>query len=111
VFCVDWGIADGLRLLKRGRTPVRVGSDPVSKPELSAGDRETVRGWVQDPDHVFVAHTEGNEFFQGVNAKLVRLAGGMGYRQEMMQVIPDRYGRKFFEVYRFRQDGAMTAAP
>jgi hypothetical protein len=101
IFCVDWGILDSLRLLSRGRLPVRVGSDPVSKPALSEADREIVRGWVQEPDHLFIAHTEGNEFFTGTNAKLQHLAVEMGYRRVMLQVIGDRYGRKIFEVYRF----------
>jgi hypothetical protein len=102
IMCVDWGILDSLRLLSRGRLPVRVGSDPVSKPELSPADREVVLGWVKEPDHVFIAHTEGNEFFTGTNAKLQKLASEMGYRRELLQVIGDRFGRKIFEVYRFR---------
>jgi hypothetical protein len=102
LFCVDWGILDSLRLLSRGRLPVRVGSDPVSKPQLSAEDLEVVRGWVKEPDHVFVAHTEGNEFFTGTSAKLQKIATEMGYQRDLMQVIGDRYGRKVFEVYRFR---------
>ena len=106
VFCVDWGILDSVRLLNRGRTPVRVGSDPISKPELTGKDLETVREWVKEPDHIFLAHTEGNEFFQGNNAKLVKLASEMGYRREMLNVISDRFGRRFFEVYRFRAAAA-----
>jgi hypothetical protein len=117
IFCVDWGILDSLRLLSRGRLPVRVGSDPVSKPELDAKDREVVRSWIREPDHVFIGHTEGNEFFPGTGAKLARLAGEMNYDREPMQVIGDRYGRKFFEVYRFRarqgksdeEDGSAAA--
>lgn len=101
VFCVDWGILDSVRLLNRGRTPVRVGSDPISKPSLSDEELETVRGWVRDPGHVFVAHTEGHEFFEGVNAKLVKVAAGIGFRQQMLAVIPDQFGRQVFEVYRF----------
>jgi hypothetical protein len=102
VFCVDWGIVDSLRLLSRGRIPVRVGSDPVSKPELTAEDREIVRSWLKEPDHWFIAHTEGNEFFPGVNAKLVKLAGEMGYEREMLRIVGDRFGRNMFEVYHFR---------
>jgi hypothetical protein len=110
VFCVDWGILDSVRLLNRGRTPVRVGSDPVSKPELTAQDLETVRDWIKEPDHIFLAHTDGNEFFQGNNAKLLKLALGMGYRREMLNVISDRFGRRFFEVYRFRADAGVVPA-
>ena len=103
VFCVDWGILDSIRLLNRGRTPVRVGSDPISKPSLTEEDRGHVLEWIKEPDHVFIAHTAGNEFFQGTNAKLVALAAEMGYQREMIRVIGDSFGRDIFEVYRFRK--------
>jgi 4-amino-4-deoxy-L-arabinose transferase-like glycosyltransferase len=102
MFCVDWGILDSLRLLSRGRLPVRVGSDPVSKPQLTQDDVEVVRNWVKERDHLFIAHTEGNEFFLGANAQLVKTAAALGYERELLRTIGDRYGRAVFEVYRFR---------
>src|SRR5450759_1659446 len=40
VFCVDWGIMDSLRLLSRGKLPLRVGTDPITKPALDTAGRE-----------------------------------------------------------------------
>jgi hypothetical protein len=101
VYCVDWGILDSLRYLSRGKVPVLVGSDPISKPELSSADREPVLRMVTDSGAVFVAHTRDFENFQGVNDKLVKFAASEGYRREMLGAISDSFGRQTFEVYRF----------
>jgi hypothetical protein len=101
VYATDWGILDSLRLLSRGRLPLEVGSDPVSKPSLDEADRAVVRHWVTDPAHIFVGHTEGNEFFPGSRKNLLTTAESLGLRREMLQVIHDRHGRAMFEVFRF----------
>ena len=43
VFCVDWGIMDSMRLLSRGKLPLRVGTDPITKPALTDVDRRIPR--------------------------------------------------------------------
>jgi len=101
VFVIDWGMLDTLQLLARGKVPLRVGSDPVSKPALDAADREVVWNWVSDPANVFVGHTEGNEFFPGARRHLLETAAGFGFRSEMLQVVRDRRGQPIFEVFRF----------
>jgi 4-amino-4-deoxy-L-arabinose transferase-like glycosyltransferase len=101
VYCADWGILDGLRLLNRGKLPLNVGTDPIRKPELSPDDRDYLNRMISEPDHVFIAHTVDYEFFQGVNAKLLRYAADAGYERAMMAVIPDGWGRPVYEVYRF----------
>jgi hypothetical protein len=101
VFCVDWGIMDSLRLLSRGKLPLIVGTDPISKPALDGADREYLAQAISGPGHVFINHTEDFEFFTGVNGKLVKYAADAGYRREVMAVIPDNYGRPVYEVYRF----------
>ncbi len=101
VFCVDWGIMDSMRLLSRGRLPLRVGTDPISKPALNDVDREFLAKAVTGPGHVFINHTKDFEFFTGVNDKLVRYAADAGYRREIMAVLPDSNGRPVYEVYRF----------
>jgi Dolichyl-phosphate-mannose-protein mannosyltransferase len=88
VFCMDWGIMDNMRLLSRGKLPLRVGPDPATSPELK-------------PDHIFINHTKDFTFFPGVNEKLVKYAADNGYRREIMAVIPDSNGRPVYEVYRF----------
>jgi 4-amino-4-deoxy-L-arabinose transferase-like glycosyltransferase len=101
VFCVDWGIMDSLRLLNRGKLPLRVGTDPITKPELNAADREFLGKMLSSPDHLFINHTKPFEFFTGVNDKFVKYAADAGYRREVLTVIPDGNGRPVYEVYRF----------
>ena len=101
VFCVDWGIMDSLRLLSRGKLPLRVGTDPITKPALDDADREFLARTIAGPGHLFINHTKDFEFFTGVNDKLVKYAATAGYRREVMAVIPDSHGRPAYEVYRF----------
>jgi 4-amino-4-deoxy-L-arabinose transferase-like glycosyltransferase len=101
IFCVDWGIMDSLRLLNRGTLPLNVGTDPIAKPVLSADDRDYLKRVVSEPSHVFIAHTKDCEFFQGVNAKLLKYAADSAYEREMIAIIPDAWGRPVYEVYRF----------
>jgi hypothetical protein len=110
IYCADWGILDSLRLLNRGKLPLNTGTDPIRKPELSPEDRDYLKGVISDPSHVFIAHTVDYEFFQGVNAKLLRFAADAGYQRAMIAVIPDGWGRPVYEVYRFVGPGPVKAA-
>jgi hypothetical protein len=101
VYCVDWGMLDPLRYLNRGKLKLAVGNDPISKKELSPEDREAVLRMVSEPGAIFVAHTKDFENFQGTNDRLVKFADAAGYRRDMLAVIPDKFGRPAFEVYRF----------
>ena len=101
IYCADWGIMDSLRLLNRGKLPLNVGTDPIRKPELSRDDRDYLRRVISEPGHVFIAHTKEYEFFEGVNAKLLKYAADAGYERETMAVIPDGWGRPVYEVYHF----------
>jgi len=105
VFCVDWGILDSLRLLNRGSLKVRVGTDPIAKPQLTAEDREYLQQMVSAPGYVFINHTKDFEFFEGVNDKLVRYAAAAGFERKILAVIPDRNGRPVYEVYQFGPRG------
>ncbi len=100
MYVTDWGILDSLRLLNRGKLPLRQGADQVAKPELNAEDRKIAEEIVSEPGAVFLAHTEKTEFFHN-NQKLIRFAAGEGYRPETMAIIPDSFGRPVFEVYHF----------
>jgi len=105
IFAMDWDILDNLRLLDRGRLNLFVGTDPVSKTDWSPEDREAVKQMVASPDHVFVDHVEGREFFTGQNAHLVEWAESHGYRQKKLSTIDDSCGRPTFEVYQFEPAG------
>ncbi|MGH9721457.1 MAG: ArnT family glycosyltransferase [Bryobacteraceae bacterium] len=111
VFVIDWGMLDQLILLHKGSLPLRVASDPLSKTDFSAGDRAVVAGWLRIPGGVFVSHTDDNEEFQGVNARLRQIAGEEGCEQQILERIPDRHGRAMFEVWRFESRGLAALAP
>jgi 4-amino-4-deoxy-L-arabinose transferase-like glycosyltransferase len=101
LYCVDWGIMDSLRLLNRGKLPLRVGSDLVSKAEKSPVDRETLIKTIAAPENVFAGHTKDFEFFDGSHEKLAKFAEAAGYQRELLATIPDSYGRPVYEVYHF----------
>jgi hypothetical protein len=100
VFALDWSIADQVRLLTRGRVKVAIGSDQVSKPEMTEEDRRIATQMVGMSDALYVAHTPEFEIFKGNSEKLLQFAGGLGYRRELLATIPDRYGRNVYEVYK-----------
>lgn len=102
VFINDWGILDTLRLLDRGKLPLRVGSDPLSKPQLDEADRKVVLERLR-PDAIFVSHTDGNEEFPGVNQHLREIAAAGGFERRTRAVIRDRHGREMFEVFGFER--------
>ncbi|MFB3829798.1 MAG: glycosyltransferase family 39 protein [Bryobacteraceae bacterium] len=101
VFLLDWGMFDALRLLNRGSLKVRVGSDPVTAPAPGESERAAVRLWASGPANVFVAHTEGSEFYPGGAPKIQALAAEAGYRAQPLALIADRHGRPRFQVFRF----------
>ena len=95
VYCMDWGILDNLRLLSHGRLPLRVGMD-----EFPA---DAVALMAADPGNLFVSHTPEFAIFPDVNPRLVAAAHAAGYEPEMLATISDSYGRRIFQVYRFRR--------
>jgi hypothetical protein len=93
VFCTDWGIFDSIMLLDRNHPPVMNG--------IGAEKDPTDLKWIlSDPANVFVAHAKDAEAFVGVNEKLIEAAEKLGFRRELLAIIPDGYGRDIFEVYR-----------
>ena len=101
-FALDWGIADQLRLLHRGKLHIAVGTDQVSKPEMTAEDR-AVRStrWSRRPATSLSLTRPISSFSPGTSAKLTQFAAASGYRREVLAAIPDSYGRNVYEVYRF----------
>ncbi len=109
IFCVDWGMIDSLRLLNRGKLPLRLGTDPIMKRELTGADREFLAKTISPPDHLFINHTREFEFFTGVNDKLIKFAADAGYHREVLTVISDSNRRPVYEVYRFSRHVSASA--
>ena len=97
---------DSLRMLNQGKLQLRVGTDPISKPDLTDADREYLAQMIGSPDNLFINHTSDFEFFH-VNDRLVKYAEGAGYRRRIEAVIADSNGRPVYEVYRFVRPVAL----
>jgi hypothetical protein len=102
-FCLDWGILDSLRLLNQGTLPLRVGTDQLLKTEWTPKDRELMDSMISRPEHIFLGHKEGLEFYPGVNARLLHLAQAEDYQKEVIGEISDSHGRPTFEIFHFRK--------
>lgn len=92
VSCVDWGIMDSLRLLNRGKLPLRWGGD---EPDSQLADI------LADPGGLFLGHSPGRETFPGKTAAITARATRLGFRREVIAVISDPFGRPTFEIFRF----------
>lgn len=101
IYCIDWGMMDSLRLLSKGKLPLRVGTDPINKPQLDPADRDFLAHVVAEPRNLYINHTKDFEFFTGVNGKLVEFARSAGFTRRVLAVIPDSNGRPVYEVYQF----------
>ncbi len=102
VYVVDWGIVNPLRVLSGGKLPLDLA--PEETPEGPNSQADTLKA-LGAKDAVFIAHTEGNEVFPGVNARMEALARSAGYRPETLKVIADRHHRPIFQVYRYVEAG------
>ncbi len=103
VYCMDWGILDSLRLLDRGRLPLVFGPDQA----FAGNGAEMMR----QPNAVFVGHSAGTEFIQGVAAQMEKAAAASGYAKQVLREIRDRHGRPVFEIYRYApKDRSLTVA-
>lgn len=102
IVLTDWGMTDSLRLLGGGTLPLQIATDPLRSPSPGDRERQLMRGWISDPRHVFVGHTEAAEFQPGSRARLRKMAGELGYTPDGLQVIKDECGRPVYEVFRFK---------
>jgi 4-amino-4-deoxy-L-arabinose transferase-like glycosyltransferase len=98
---IDWGFFDSLRLLNAGKLPLRVGMDPLDKPNLDAHDQETVRDWLNTPGTFFISHTKGNEVYAGAAGRLQEVAAPAGFRKDSMRIFSDSHGRPIYELFRY----------
>ncbi len=103
VFAVDWGITQQIEWYGNGRIGFHRSSDgivlglpePLSVPPLELA--------LADPATLFVTHSEGRESFVGVRKKMLDFAAERGYRDTIVQTIPDRHGVVAFELHEFRK--------
>lgn len=100
---VDWGVSQQLDFYGGGRLGLVRGAEGAPLHLDDPDPRRFVEAWLARPELVFVTHTEGNEAFKGVSARLIEAATQLGYHNNLLQVIFDSHGVPIFEIHEFRK--------
>jgi len=109
IFIADWGVFNPLTALHEGTLPLRWATDPFMTDNASESQRKDASLMFAEENAIWIAHTENNEVFKGINAHLEKLAGVAGYRRVIVETFQDRNGRRILEVFRLVREGAPAA--
>jgi len=96
----DWGILNPLELMHRGALPLMWAEDPYFPVNATEADRTYKAAILADRETLWISHTEGNEQFPGVNARLTATLASAGYQKQPVTTIADRNGRPTFQLFR-----------
>ena len=88
VYVTDWGILETVNLLSEGEVPVQDAT--AALPAMLA-----------DKNALFLTHAPAYEIWPAREQALREFAAPNGYRRELLMQVPDRNGRKIFEVSRY----------
>jgi hypothetical protein len=101
VLAADWGILGPLVTRSKATFAVYAISDLLTADSLTAAQQTLLVDAMAAPSNIFVTHTDANEVFAGVNARLQTFADQHGYHKGAVRSVYDRHGRAIFEVFRF----------
>jgi hypothetical protein len=88
--------------MSKASFPIYAISDLLTENSLTPAQQTLLADAIAAPSNIFVTHTDGNEVFAGVNARLETFAQQHGYRKGLVRSVQDRHGRAIFEVFRFQ---------
>ena len=103
VAIIDWGMVDSLDLLNRNRLAISWQGDsfqPVSPGQRPPSPDPRL---LDDPQVLWLAHTDGNEQFPGVNAGVTLFTKREGYAKLPAKTYYDGNGRPIFQTFRLRK--------
>jgi len=98
----DWGIFLPLEVMTKEQILPQWADDPMFPSSLSAEERKYRMDKLEDPGAIWVGHTDGNEQFPGINARVVASAGLAGFEKAPIAIVSDSHGRPMFQVFRWR---------
>ncbi len=108
IYAMDWGFADSLRMLHRGRLRILMGW-PAFQQDAGAAARAQMLGrMLADDNAIFIRHVPGKAVLHAPLAEFDSAVQAAGYRQEPLQVIHDRLGRPQFQVFRLVRPGGIS---
>ncbi len=88
-----------------------VGGDAFEQEVMTAVRQKEATEMLTMPGAVFLGHTEGNEVFGKVSARLRAFAETSGYKKVVIRVIWDRHGRPIYEIYKWVKDPTAVPTP
>ena len=94
VIVYDWGIGVPLEVMSKERIAPQYADRPMLPTSINEAE---------DPDAVWVGHTDGNEQFQGANGRFTAGAKAVGFEKQLLSTIADSHGRPVFQVFRLRR--------
>jgi len=103
VYPVDWGASQQIDFYAGGRLGVIRGAEGAPLHLDDPDARRFVEAMLVRPEVVYVTHTEGNEAFNGVRAKLIDAASKLGFRNYLLETVFDSHGVPIFEIHEFRK--------
>jgi hypothetical protein len=103
IYAGDWGVKPALVVMGRGRTPVRWAAAWLMSDDPGPAGRAQALAGIADAEGAWVQFTDGNEQFNGVNARLERMAREAGFEKEPIAIYKDCNGRPMIQAFRFRR--------
>jgi 4-amino-4-deoxy-L-arabinose transferase-like glycosyltransferase len=108
---VDWGYTNGLRVLHRGRLQLFNPADYGVDSQTGAKGAAELARMVENPDLLYVEHTEDKQLIPRVNDRLRNRAATLGYAERIERVIPDSSGDPVFELFQFEKVDQSARLP
>ena len=103
VIVYDWGIAVPVEVMTKERVFPEWSDDPMFPPSISEPERKFRREKLEDTAAVWVGHTDGNEQFPGINARVAASVRAAGFEKVPVSIVTDSHGRPMFQLFRLRK--------
>lgn len=100
---VDWGIANQLRFLTKGRARFLGREDGITLDFDTPRRDEVLARLLWDPKSTFILRTEGREVFGGSRERFFQYVKEHGYQGRVVETVRDRHGSPVFELWEFER--------
>jgi hypothetical protein len=100
---VDWGVANQLRFLTKGRVRFLGREDGITLDFDTPRRDEVLSRLLWDPKSTFILRTEGREVFGGSRDRFLARAKELGYQGAVRETFHDRHGSPVFELWEFHR--------
>jgi len=103
VVVYDWGISIPLEVMTKESVVAQWGDDPMFPDSISAEERKFRMDKLEDPGAMWVGHTDGNEQFPGINARIAASIRATGFEKAAVSIVNDSGGRPVYQLFHVRR--------